>query len=160
MGTPYPGPPKNTIQTRMQLDANSQSRSKSNRPIRMQHTKSKTAVVQTSIKNEQVLSSKDTPSTNPKYPSIPKLKQEAWSILSDKDRRAAYDEKIKAKPQKGSTIFGGSSTKATTNRTNNSKKKTPSSGKTHKNTAKEPTSSFVNTSKSTFWTTCHRCHMH
>jgi len=79
--------------------------------------------------------------------------------LSDKDRRAAYDEKIKAKPQKGSTIFCGSSTKATTNGENNSKKKMPSSGKTHMNTTKEPTSSSVNTSKSTFWTTCHRCHM-
>ena len=42
-----------------------------------------------------------------------KLISEAWSILSDKDRRAAYDEKIKEKPQKGSTIFGGSSSKAT-----------------------------------------------
>ncbi|KEH15839.1 hypothetical protein MTR_0499s0020 [Medicago truncatula] len=81
------------------------------------------------------------------------------SIGSEKIK-ATYDEKIKAKPQKGSTIFGGSSTKATANGTNNSKKKTPSSGKTHKNTAKEPTSSFVNTSKSSFWTTCHRCHMH
>lgn len=88
-----------------------------------------------------------------------RLISEAWSILSDKDRRAAYDAKIKGKPQKGSTIFGGSSTKATANGANNSKKKTPSSGKSHKNTAKEPTSSSANASKSTFWTTCHRCHM-
>jgi len=66
-----------------------------------------------------------------------KLISEAWSLLSDKDRRTSYDEKIKAKPPKGSTIFGGSSTKATANGANNSKKKTPSSGKTHKNTAKK-----------------------
>ena len=37
-----------------------------------------------------------------------KLISEAWSILSDKDRRAAHNEKIKVKPQKDSTIFGGS----------------------------------------------------
>ena len=88
-----------------------------------------------------------------------KLFSEAWNLLSDKDKREAYDEKIKGKPQKGSIIFGGSLTKGTTNGANNSKKKTPSSGKTHKNTAKKPTSSSANTSKSTFWTTCHQCHM-
>ncbi|KEH25892.1 hypothetical protein MTR_6g037310 [Medicago truncatula] len=42
-----------------------------------------------------------------------------------------YDEKIKAKPHKGSTIFGGSSTKATANGANNSKKKTPSHQNSH-----------------------------
>jgi len=79
-----------------------------------------------------------------------KLTPEAWNIFSNEDRRAAYDEKIKAKPQKGSTIFGGSSTKATADGENNSKKKTPSSGKTRKTTDKEPTSSSVNTSNSHF----------
>ncbi|CAL5185022.1 unnamed protein product [Lathyrus oleraceus] len=87
-----------------------------------------------------------------------KLISEAWSILSDKARRAAYDEKINARAQKGSAIFGGSSAKAAANGANNSKKKTPSSGKTQKNTAKENTSSS-NKSKSTFWTTCKRCKM-
>lgn len=87
-----------------------------------------------------------------------KLISEAWSILSDKTRRAAYDEKINAKAQKGSAIFGGSSAKAAANGANNSKKKTPSSGKTPKNAAKENTSSS-NKSKATFWTTCKRCKM-
>ncbi|KAK2367245.1 Chaperone DnaJ-domain superfamily protein [Trifolium repens] len=87
-----------------------------------------------------------------------KFISEAWSILSDKARRAAYDEKINAKAQKGSTIFGGSSAKAAANGANNSKKKPPSSSRTQKNTAKEQASS-ANKSKSTFWTTCHRCKM-
>ncbi|CAK8533015.1 unnamed protein product [Lathyrus sativus] len=87
-----------------------------------------------------------------------KLISEAWSILSDKARRAAYDEKINARAQKGSAIFGGSSAKATANGANNSKKKTPSMGKSQKNTAKENTSSS-NKSKSTFWTTCKRYKM-
>ncbi|GAU26470.1 hypothetical protein TSUD_294370 [Trifolium subterraneum] len=85
-----------------------------------------------------------------------KFISEAWSILSDKARRAAYDEKINAKAQKGSTIFGGSSAKAAANGANHSKKKPPSSSRTQKNMAKEQTSSAANKSKSTFWTTCHR----
>ncbi|XP_004512598.1 uncharacterized protein [Cicer arietinum] len=88
-----------------------------------------------------------------------KLLSEAWSLLSDKARRAAYDEKINAKAQKGSTIFGGSSAKAGPNGAYNSKKKPPSSARTQKNTTKENTSSSASKSKSTFWTTCHRCKM-
>ncbi|XP_045818904.1 uncharacterized protein LOC123911521 [Trifolium pratense] len=66
---------------------------------------------------------------------------EAWSILSDKARRAAYDEKINAKAQKGSTIFGGSSANAVANG------------------AKEQSSCSIHKSKSTFWTTCIGCKM-
>ncbi|CAJ2667982.1 unnamed protein product [Trifolium pratense] len=44
-----------------------------------------------------------------------KFISEAWSILSDKARRAANDKKINAKAQKGSTIFGSSSAKAAAN---------------------------------------------
>ncbi|GAU26472.1 hypothetical protein TSUD_294400 [Trifolium subterraneum] len=85
---------------------------------------------------------------------------EAWSLLSDKARRAAYDEKINAKAQKGSTIFGGSSAKAAANGAKNSKKKPPSNSRTQKKTAKEQSTSSTNKSTSTFWTTCRGCQMH
>ncbi|KAK2421327.1 hypothetical protein QL285_031972 [Trifolium repens] len=106
---------------------------------------------------------------------------EAWSILSDKERRAAYDEKINVKAQKGSTIFGGSSAKAAANGANNGKKKPPSGSRTRKSPAKEETPSSSDkppsgsrtrkspakeeTSSSsskpqyTFWTTCQHCKM-
>jgi preprotein translocase subunit Sec63 len=61
---------------------------------------------------------------------------EAWSILSDKERRAAYDEKINVKAQKGSTIFGGSSGKAAANGANDGKKEPPSGSRTRKSPAK------------------------
>lgn len=88
-----------------------------------------------------------------------KLISEAWSLLSDKAKKAAYDEKRNTKAQKGSTIFGGSSAKTGANGAYNVKKKTTSSAKTQKNTAKEHPSSSTKKSKPTFWTTCHRCKM-
>ncbi|TKY45032.1 DnaJ-like subfamily B member 12 [Spatholobus suberectus] len=89
-----------------------------------------------------------------------KLISEAWSLLSDKAKRAAYDEKRCVKAQKGSTKFGGSSTQKGPNGSYNFTKTAPSSANTQKNTAKENASSSTHKSKSnTFWTVCHRCKM-
>ncbi|KAK7314878.1 hypothetical protein VNO77_33406 [Canavalia gladiata] len=89
-----------------------------------------------------------------------KLISEAWILLSDKAKRAIYDEKRKAKARKGSTKFGGSSTQTGANGGYNFTKTTPSSANAQKNTAKENTSSSTHKSKSnTFWTVCHRCKM-
>ncbi|XP_057446446.1 uncharacterized protein LOC130738478 [Lotus japonicus] len=88
-----------------------------------------------------------------------KLISEAWSLLSDKSRRAAYDDKRKGKARKDSTMFGGSSAKKGANGSFNFTKTTSSSAKTQKNTAKENTSSSTHKSKPTFWTTCNRCKM-
>lgn len=89
-----------------------------------------------------------------------KLISEAWSLLSDKTKREAYDRRS-GKARKVSTKFGGSSTPTRPNGNYNSTKKTaPSSAATQKNTSKEHTSSSTNKSKSkTFWTVCHRCRM-
>lgn len=89
-----------------------------------------------------------------------KLISEAWSLLSDKIRREAYDKRS-GRAQKVSTKFGGSSTQTRPNGSYNFSKKTaPSSATTQKNTAKEHTSSSTNKSKGdTFWTVCNRCKM-
>lgn len=85
---------------------------------------------------------------------------EAWSLLSDKAKRAAYDEKRNPKAQKVSTKFGSSSAQTGVNGSYNFTKTTPSSARTQKNTAKEHTSPSTHKSKSnTFWTVCHRCKM-
>ncbi|KAK7270780.1 hypothetical protein RJT34_26192 [Clitoria ternatea] len=101
-----------------------------------------------------------------------KLISEAWSLLSDKARRAAYDDKRNAKAQKGSTKFGGSakfagsskfggsSTQKGANGSYNFTKTNPSSASTQKNTPKDHASSSTHKSKSnTFWTVCQRCKM-
>ncbi|KAJ1431180.1 DnaJ domain containing protein [Sesbania bispinosa] len=88
-----------------------------------------------------------------------KLISEAWSLLSDKAKREAYDEKRNGKARKGSTLFGGS-TKTGANGSYNFTKTAPSSARTPKNTtAKENTSSSTHKSKPTFWTACHNCKM-
>ncbi|CAJ1952477.1 unnamed protein product [Sphenostylis stenocarpa] len=88
-----------------------------------------------------------------------KLVSEAWSLLSDKAKRAAYDKRS-GKERKASTKFGGSSTQKRTNGSYNFTKTTPSSATAHKNTAKDHTSSSTHKSKSsTFWTVCSRCKM-
>ncbi|KAJ1391126.1 hypothetical protein SESBI_36888 [Sesbania bispinosa] len=84
---------------------------------------------------------------------------EAWSLLSDKAKRAAYDEKRNGKARKGSTLFGGSA-KTGANGSYNFTKTVPSSARTPKNTtAKENTSSSTHKSKPTFWTACHNFKM-
>ncbi|KAK7380186.1 hypothetical protein VNO78_32667 [Psophocarpus tetragonolobus] len=87
-----------------------------------------------------------------------KLISEAWSLLSDKAKRAAYDKRS-GKEQKASAKFG-SSTQKGANGSYNLSKTAPSTATAQKNTAKEHTSSSTNKSKSnTFWTVCHRCKM-
>ncbi|KAE9620980.1 putative DnaJ domain-containing protein [Lupinus albus] len=104
-----------------------------------------------------------------------KLISEAWSLLSDKAKRAAYDEKRNVKGRKVSTKFGGSSAQTGVNGSYNFTKATSSAKaqmstakdsqksatkESQKNTAKEHTSSSNNKSKSnTFWTVCQRCKM-
>ncbi|MED6203737.1 hypothetical protein PIB30_002506 [Stylosanthes scabra] len=89
-----------------------------------------------------------------------KLISEAWSLLSDKSKRAAYDEKRKTKAGKVPTKFGGSSAATGANGSYNFAKTAPSSAKTQKNTAKEHSSSSTYKPKTnTFWTVCHRCKM-
>ncbi|XP_057761420.1 uncharacterized protein LOC130981759 [Arachis stenosperma] len=89
-----------------------------------------------------------------------KLISEAWSLLSDKSRRAAYDEKRKTKAGKVSSKFGGSSAATGANGSYNFAKTAPSSARTQKNTAKEHSSSSTHKPKgNTFWTVCHRCKM-
>ncbi|QCD95080.1 uncharacterized protein LOC114181946 [Vigna unguiculata] len=88
-----------------------------------------------------------------------KLVSEAWSLLSDRAKRTAYDKRS-GKERKVSTKFGGSSAQKGTNGSYNFTKTTPSSATAQKNTAKEHTSSSAHKSKSnTFWTVCTRCKM-
>ncbi|ESW24418.1 hypothetical protein PHAVU_004G129100 [Phaseolus vulgaris] len=88
-----------------------------------------------------------------------KLVSEAWSLLSDKTKRAAYDKRS-GKERKVSSKFGGSSAQKGTNGSYNFTKTTPSSAAVQKSTAKEHTSSSTHKSKSnTFWTVCTRCKM-
>ncbi|KAL2334478.1 hypothetical protein Fmac_015691 [Flemingia macrophylla] len=89
-----------------------------------------------------------------------KLISEAWSLLSDKNKRAAYDHRS-GKAPKVSTKFGASSTQARPNGSFNFAKKTaPSSASTSKNISKEHASSSTHKPKAnTFWTVCNRCKM-
>ncbi|KAH9618259.1 hypothetical protein KSS87_015547 [Heliosperma pusillum] len=91
-----------------------------------------------------------------------KLVSQAWSILSDKNRRAAYDAKINVRarnPSEGSSMLFG------TNGLYNFAK-TTSNAKLNKNvppTNGSSTSGMSNktnkSNHSTFWTVCHRCRM-
>ncbi|GAV73522.1 DnaJ domain-containing protein/DUF3444 domain-containing protein [Cephalotus follicularis] len=103
-----------------------------------------------------------------------KLISEAWSLLSDKAKRAAYDQKTNAKVfQKPSTPSGVSSTPTgtngfhnfTKNTTSNSRppKSTYSNARTTKSTPRanhssSPASSYK-PKPNTFWTVCHQCKM-
>jgi len=86
----HPLPPvhqRMLVKTRMQLDANFRSRSKSNRLTRIQHSKSKIA------EKEQMLSSKDTHrQKHPKHLSHPKLKQEVATPNMDPDNRGGLQK--------------------------------------------------------------------
>ncbi|KAL2334479.1 hypothetical protein Fmac_015692 [Flemingia macrophylla] len=76
-----------------------------------------------------------------------KLISEAWNLLSDKTKRAAYDHR-RGKAPKVSTKFGGSSTRARPNGSYYFAKKTaPSSASTLKNISKDHTSSSTHKSK-------------
>ncbi|KAJ8759045.1 hypothetical protein K2173_003283 [Erythroxylum novogranatense] len=99
-----------------------------------------------------------------------KLISEAWSLLSDKTKRLAYDQKRNTKMfqkttdakmfQKASTPAGGPSAAPGSNVFYNVPKKNV---KTHKSTpcsthSTTPVSSHKS-KPSTFWTVCHRCKM-
>ncbi|XP_057949600.1 uncharacterized protein LOC131144765 [Malania oleifera] len=117
-----------------------------------------------------------------------KLISEAWSLLSDKAKRIAYDQKRKVKgfQQKGPAPSWGSPVPPGANGVYNFTKNTSSSVKTQKSTSRvapssappPPTTSTAkaqkNTSRvapssippplqkskpNTFWTVCHRCKM-
>ncbi|EEF39345.1 uncharacterized protein LOC8260851 [Ricinus communis] len=97
-----------------------------------------------------------------------KLISEAWSLLSDKTKRVAYDQKrknVKAS-QKVSNPAGGSSAAPESSGFSNftrSSTKTQKSTQTHKSTPRSSHSSATFASHkskpSTFWTVCHRCKM-
>ncbi|CAK7336155.1 unnamed protein product [Dovyalis caffra] len=86
---------------------------------------------------------------------------EAWSLLSDKTKRMAYNQRRNGKVfQKGTTAAGSSSAKPGSNGFYNF---TKSSVKTHKSTPRTghsstPASSYK-TKPNTFWTVCHGCKM-
>jgi curved DNA-binding protein CbpA len=90
-----------------------------------------------------------------------KFISEAWSLLSDKTKRMAYDQRRNGKVfQKSSSSFGSSSAKPGSNGFFNF---TKSSVKTNKSTSRTghsstPASSYK-TKPNTFWTVCHGCKM-
>ncbi|XVF02775.1 hypothetical protein REPUB_Repub04eG0203100 [Reevesia pubescens] len=98
-----------------------------------------------------------------------KLISEAWSLLSDKAKRVAYDQKRGGKiMQKVSTASGGSTASKAANGVYNFAKTTTSSVKTSKSNQRAAQSSTTagrpsNPASShkpkpnTFWTICHRC---
>ncbi|XAR64388.1 hypothetical protein NMG60_11024701 [Bertholletia excelsa] len=91
---------------------------------------------------------------------------EAWSLLSDKAKRLAYDQKRNAKAfqQKVPPSSGGSAAPPGSNGFYNFAKTTASQTKVQKgNTAKTSASSGLASAHkprpNTFWTVCHRCKM-
>lgn len=77
-----------------------------------------------------------------------KLISEAWSLLSDKAKRLAYDQKRNTKSSTGA------------NGLYNFAKTTASNAKAHHKTTTRVGSSSSHKSKpNTFWTVCHRCKM-
>ncbi|KAJ7970074.1 DnaJ [Quillaja saponaria] len=104
---------------------------------------------------------------------------EAWSLLSDKAKKGAYDQKRNRKPHKLSTPNGGSSAPQGVNGFSNFSKTTTSSARAPKSTVKGAQSSTPAVSQkskpavsqkskpgaaqksksNTFWTVCHRCKM-
>ncbi|XP_052175404.1 uncharacterized protein LOC127790148 [Diospyros lotus] len=93
-----------------------------------------------------------------------KLISEAWSLLSDKAKRLAYNERRSSKGfhQKVPVQSGGPSAPPTANGFHNFSNRASSNARMQTNTAQmRPTS--VGTSHrraDTFWTICHRCSMH
>ncbi|RVW99302.1 Chaperone protein dnaJ 49 [Vitis vinifera] len=94
-----------------------------------------------------------------------KLISEAWSLLSDKTKRIAYDQKrnVKAGQQKVQPPSGGPSSSAAANGFYSFTKSRTTNTKAHKNTTRMgPSSAPASAHKpkpNTFWTVCHRCKM-
>ncbi|KAE8730127.1 LRR receptor-like serine/threonine-protein kinase GSO1-like [Hibiscus syriacus] len=109
-----------------------------------------------------------------------KLISEAWSSLSDKARRVAYDKRRGGKvTQTGPAPCGNSKTSKAANgfynatKTNTSSVKTSKSSNPHGGRSSTPSgrssntagqssnpASFHKAKPNTFWTICHRCKMH
>ncbi|XP_055826550.1 uncharacterized protein LOC129894971 [Solanum dulcamara] len=95
-----------------------------------------------------------------------KLLSEAWSLLSDKSKRLAYNQRrsskgFQQKQQKVPVPSGGPSAPPR-NGFHNFTSRT-SGSKTQKNASRMPSSSVNSSSNQrsdTFWTICHRCKMH
>ncbi|KAL7183642.1 hypothetical protein ACSBR2_025933 [Camellia fascicularis] len=94
-----------------------------------------------------------------------KLLSEAWSLLSDKPKRLAYNQRrsLKGFQQKVPTKSGGQSAPANVNGFHNFPNSATSNVKAQNITARvRPTSvpPPSNPRTDTFWTICHRCKMH
>ncbi|KAH6804631.1 hypothetical protein C2S51_032878 [Perilla frutescens var. frutescens] len=97
-----------------------------------------------------------------------KLISEAWSLLSDKNKRLAYNQRRGSRgfQQKVQMHTGGPSATSRVNGIFNVGGRTPSVSKNQNNTAKpqppppKPTPAPSNQRNDTFWTICHRCKMH
>ncbi|XP_028796441.1 meiotically up-regulated gene 184 protein [Neltuma alba] len=88
-----------------------------------------------------------------------KFISEAWSLLSDKAKKVAYDQKRNTKVQKVSTKSSGASAHQGTNGNFNFAKTTTSSARAHKHTTKPDSTSTHKSKSNTFWTVCNRCKM-
>lgn len=93
-----------------------------------------------------------------------KLLSEAWSLLSDKSKRLAYNQRRSSKGfQQKVPVHSGGPSAPPRNGFHNFTSRTNSGPKTQKN-ASRMSSSSVNSSSNqrsdTFWTICHRCKMH
>ncbi|MCD7468716.1 hypothetical protein HAX54_007134 [Datura stramonium] len=93
-----------------------------------------------------------------------KLLSEAWSLLSDKSKRLAYNQRRSSKGfQQKVPVHSGGPSAPPRNGFHNFTSRTNSGPKAQKN-ASRMSSSSVNSSSNqrsdTFWTICHRCKMH
>ncbi|XP_009768352.1 uncharacterized protein LOC107831689 [Nicotiana tabacum] len=93
-----------------------------------------------------------------------KLLSEAWSLLSDKSKRLAYNQRRSSRGfQQKAPVHSGGASAPPRNGFHNFPSRPNSGPKTHKN-ASRTSSSSVNSSSNqrsdTFWTICHRCKMH
>ncbi|CAN4085766.1 unnamed protein product [Withania somnifera] len=92
-----------------------------------------------------------------------KLLSEAWSLLSDKSKRLAYNQRRSSKGfQQKVPVHSGGPSAPPRNGFHNFTSRT-SGSKTQKNASRMPSSSVNSSSNQrsdTFWTICHRCKMH
>ncbi|OMO50025.1 hypothetical protein COLO4_38255 [Corchorus olitorius] len=90
-----------------------------------------------------------------------KLVSEAWSLLSDKAKRLAYNQKINVRrtQQKFPAQSGVSSMPPRANGSHSSSSNVTSNARTQKNNSRVGQTSFATANKkpATFWTVCDRC---
>ncbi|XVF53430.1 hypothetical protein PTKIN_Ptkin05aG0098900 [Pterospermum kingtungense] len=90
-----------------------------------------------------------------------KLVSEAWSMLSDKSKRLAYNQKInfRGAQQKFPTQSGSSSMPPRTNGSHSSSSNVKSNARTQNSNSRVGQTSFASNNKkpATFWTVCNRC---